>query len=125
MSDGDLRPILKAYNKFSHTDGSASNVVEVTLPSVEGHYHFVAEYVGGNALGTNGVFGTVQAYVRVDGGSATVTGTIKSEDLGATGYSSNIAATVLTVRFEFTAANAHLTAARLRCFGIEQALAIG
>lgn len=128
MADGDLKwgsgYVARAIGQVAHTDGNATVVATIALPSADGVYQATARVVGSTATHANGVWSIAHAQAWVDGGAA-YCGTTTESRGDATGYTVAFTVSGLNLRISVTAANGHRSVALLEVFGVEMALTIG
>lgn len=123
MADGDL---LKQYGmkrgSAAHTDGTATVVASVTLPSTEGYYTVRGFAAGGKAGLSSKYSLAVAGCVYVDGGAAGV-GESLPMVTSASGYTIAITVSGLAVRVSVTAENGVYSAGFIEVLsGVELAI---
>lgn len=105
--------------QVAHTDGNATTVVSLPIPSAEGYYHVFARFCGGAADGSGMVSGTVQGALRWNGSLAIISNSTQDVDMGATGYTVTLTEDNANVMLQIAAANGHRSVASLEIFGVE------
>lgn len=128
MADGDIHGRLSALGQVAHTNGAATTVASLTLPTADGVWTVTAKVSGSTASlgGIATITGLYQFVVLVDAGVAGLAGTeVHMEDLGATGYTiaPSFTGSDTVVSVAVTAANGYRSLAHIEAIGVALALA--
>ena len=123
MADGAIQGRLATIGQVAHTDGTATTVVGVTLPSgVDGCYFVLARVAALHANTTNPIVAVLTATVKVDAGIASLGIGEDLKDVGVTGYAVAFAFSGSRVDVQVTAAAGVRSVALVEAFGVEMAL---
>lgn len=125
MADGAIIGRRAAIGQVAHTDGTATVVASLTLPtSHDGIYHVIGRVVCSSNTGTGMCVGTLTGMVMVDGGAAILQVEEPLQDVGATGYTLALTESGGAIRVSVTAANGVRSVALIEAFGVEMALTL-
>lgn len=126
MANGDIFGTRRAWGQVAHSDGSATTVAQLALPTgTDGTWYVDARFVTVASSATAGFVGTLRARVVVDTATLTIAdATVDKTDGSGTGFDAALDVSGGNVRVRVTAASGRRSVAVLEAFGVEQEIVL-